>query len=176
MLRFLYFLFFPKLIVIFCLSDVRLALFGCYRKEQTRGCREGKQFLKWDIKGAALQEPSILVKMIPRILHSTVKVNTPQCIYNRYIHILYRCIHPLQMMNVLVLCFILYTCDMVPNCGHGGSNRSQCLPTPGKHQHTSAGRMSRRRTATSTTATERRSWRRSTINYLQSIKSTSLSA
>lgn len=81
MLRFLYFLFFPKLIVIFCLSDVRLALFDCYRKEQTRGCREGKHFLKWDIRGAALQEPSILVKMIPRTSHSTVKVSIPQCIY-----------------------------------------------------------------------------------------------
>lgn len=81
MLRFLYFLFFPKLIVIFCLSDVRLVLFGCYRKEQTRGCREGKQFLNWEIRGAVLLEPSILVKMIPRILHSTVKVSTPQCIY-----------------------------------------------------------------------------------------------
>lgn len=81
MLRFLHFLFFPKPIVIFCLPDVRLALFGCYRKEQTRGCREGKQFLNWDIRGAALREPSILVRMNPRILHSTVKVSKPKCIY-----------------------------------------------------------------------------------------------
>lgn len=164
------FYFFPKLIVLFCLSDVGLALFGCYRKEQTRICREGMQFLKWDIRGAALQEPSILVKMIPRILHNTVKVSTPQCIYkSAYCRDIFILSKSWTLLFFASYCTHLTWCLIVALGAATGPSVS--LP-PGKKRWRD---VTQKDTHIHHRHGEEEVTTINKMNYLQSIKSTSLS-